>query len=135
VTEPAPAAARLVGVYDANGSIPGEIAYWVGARLGTRHCALCEITHGLFREKARWREVVEALPLPFEAVHLDERSPEVAEASDGRTPCVLAAHADGSVDLLLGPEELEVMGGDPSRLAAGLSEALRRRYPSQFAPT
>jgi multidrug efflux pump subunit AcrA (membrane-fusion protein) len=63
------------------------------------------------------------------------RAPVVAEASDGRTPCVLAAHADGSVDLLLGPEELEVMGGEPSRLAAGLSEALRRRYPSQFAPT
>ena len=72
---------------------------------------------------ARWREVVKGLPPPFEAVHLDERSPEVEEASDGRNPCVLAAHADGSVDLLLGPEELEVMGGEPSRLAAALSAA------------
>ncbi len=126
----------LVGVYDADGTLLGELRYWLGAHVtGKAHCALCEITHGLFREKARWREVVEVLPLPFEAVHLDERSPEVAEASDGRTPCVLAAHADGSVDLLLGPEELVVMGGEPSRLAAALSEALRRRYPSQFAPT
>ena len=126
----------LVGVYDADGTLTGELRYWVGAHLtGTAHCALCNITHGLFREKAGWREVVEELPLPFEAVHLDERSPEVAEASEGRTPCVLAARTDGSVDILLGPGELEAMGGEPSHLASALSEALRRRYPSEFAPT
>ena len=94
---------KLVGVYDADGTFLGELRYWVGAHLtGTAHCALCEITHGLFREKAEWREVVEGLPVPFEAVHLDERSREVEEASQGRTPCVLAVLADGSVDLLLG---------------------------------
>ena len=38
--------ARLVGVYDADGTPWGEVAYWVGARLGRRHCSLCEITHG-----------------------------------------------------------------------------------------
>ena len=128
--------AALVGVYDADGTLTGELRYWVGAHVtGTSHCALCEITHGLFREKARWREVSGRLPVPFEAVHLDERSPEVREASEGRTPCVLAARTDGSVDLLLGPGDLEAMDGDPSRLASALSEALLRRYPSQFAPT
>lgn len=126
----------LIGVYDADGTLAGEVRYWIGAHLtGTAHCALCEITHGVFREKARWREVVESLPVPFEAVHLDERTTEVREASDGLTPCVLTMLDDGSVDLVLGPEELEAMGGEPSRLAAALSEALRRRYPSQFAPT
>ena len=126
----------LVGVYDADGTLLGELRYWIGAHLtGTAHCALCEVTHGLFREKARWREVAEAMPVPFEAVHLDERSPAVAEASENRTPCVLASHADGAVEVLLGPDELETMGGEPSRLAAAVSEALQRRYPSQFAPT
>lgn len=126
----------LIGVYDADGTLIGELRYWIGAHVtGTAHCALCEITHGLFREKAEWREVVEGLPVPFEAVHLDERSPEVEEASRNRTPSVLAVLADGSVDLLLGPEELDELGGNPSRLASALSEALRRRYPSQFVPT
>lgn len=126
----------LLGVYDADGTLTGELRYWVGAHVtGTSHCALCEITHGLFREKARWREVSGRLPVPFEAVHLDERSPEVRGASEGRTPCVLAARTDGSVDLLLGPEDLRAMDGEPSRLASALSEALLRRYPSEFAPT
>jgi hypothetical protein len=40
---------RLVGVYDADGTPRGEIAYWVGARLGRTHCALCDITHGPWR--------------------------------------------------------------------------------------
>ena len=128
--------ASLVGVYDADGTVVGEVRYWVGAHLtGTAHCALCEITHGLFREKAKWREAVEELPVPFETVHLDERSPEVEEASEGQTPCVLAVLNDGSVDLLLGPEDLRAMDGEPSRLASALSEALLRRYPSEFAPT
>lgn len=127
---------KLVGIYDADGTLTGELRYWVGAHMtGTRHCALCEITHGLFREKVGWREVAKGLPVPFEAVHLDERSPEQVEASEGHTPCVLAVRADGSVEMLIGPEELGAMDGDPSRLAAALSEALRRRYPSEFAPT
>ena len=128
--------ASLVGIYDADGTLAGEVRYWVGAHLtGTAHCALCDITHGLFREKEKWREAARGLPVPFEAVHLDERSPAIQKASEGRTPCVLAVRTDGSIDLLLGPEALEAMGGEPSRLAAAWSEALRRRYPSLFAPT
>ena len=126
----------LVGVYDADGSLSGELRYWVGAHLtGTRHCALCEITHGLFREKADWQAFARELPVAFEAVHLDERSPEVSEASEGRTPCILARRSDGSVGLLLGPEELEAMDGDPASLASALGEALSHGYPSGPAPT
>lgn len=126
----------LVGVYDADGSFSGELRYWVGAHLtGTRHCALCEITHGLFRKKAGWQMLVAELPVPFEAVHLDERSAAVAEACTGRTPCVLAVLEDGSIEVLLEPEELEAMDGDPARLASALGEALSREYPSGSAPT
>ena len=126
----------LVGVYDADGTLSGELAYWVGAHLtGRRHCALCEITHGMFREKTQWRELAAGLPVPFEAVHLDERSPEVLAASDGCEPCVVALRADGSAEVVLGAEELEAMGGDPTRLASALDEALPRGYPSGPAPT
>ncbi len=40
---------RLIGVYDADGTLRGELGYWVGARLGRRHCSLCDITHALRR--------------------------------------------------------------------------------------
>ncbi|GDX28913.1 hypothetical protein LBMAG13_13430 [Actinomycetes bacterium] len=29
---------QLIGVYDADATLWGEISYWVGARLGVRHC-------------------------------------------------------------------------------------------------
>jgi hypothetical protein len=43
---------RLVGVYDADGTLRGEVGYWVGARLGRAHCALCDITHSPIRERS-----------------------------------------------------------------------------------
>ncbi len=101
MTKPAPAATRLVGVYDANGSIPGEIAYWVGARFGTRHCALCEITHGVFRQKSEWRECQSSLSLPFEALHLDYIPPEMSATVEDRAPCVVAERGDGSMEIVI----------------------------------
>ena len=115
----------FTGVYDADGTVSGELSYWIGAHVtGSRHCALCEITHGTFREKARWRELAGALPVPFEAVHLDERSPAVAAATDGAGACVVAERADGSLEVVLGPGELDAMAGDPDRLAEALRALL-----------
>jgi len=116
----------LTGIYEANGSLTGEIAYVVGKALGTAHCALCDITHGRLREKATWRACRDALPVPFEAVHLDERSPEVADATAGRTPCVVAHTANG-IEMLVDADALEACDGDPERLAATIREALDRR--------
>jgi hypothetical protein len=107
----------LVGVYDADGSLRGEISYWIGARFGRRHCALCDVTHGTFREKPEWAAVCEGLDVPFDAVHLDERDPLIAEASRGHEPCVVAVRADGSGEVAVTREELERCEGDPARLA------------------
>jgi len=107
----------LIGVYDANGSIPGEIAYWVGARLGSRHCALCEITHGLVREKQEWRDCKSRLPVPFEGLHLDEIPAEMATVVAGRAPCVVAERADGSLEIVIDRDQLERCDGEPERLA------------------
>jgi hypothetical protein len=107
---------NLVGVYDADGSLRGEISYWVGARFGRRHCALCDITHGTFREKRGWQEVCDSLPIPFTAVHLDERDPAVERASRGHEPCVVAVRADGSAEVAVDSEQLERCDGDPARL-------------------
>lgn len=106
----------LTGVYDADGSLSGELSYWIGARLGRRHCALCDITHGLVREKDEWSRLAARLPVGFTAVHLDERDPVVAEASRGQVPCVVATFDDGSARVVVEKEELESCDGDPHRL-------------------
>ena len=119
----------LTGVYHADGGVIGELRYWIRARVGGAHCALCDITHGSVREKRSWRAARGELPVPFRAVHLDERSAQELETSDGRTPCVLA-HTAAGVELLLGPAELAACEGAPARLAAAIREALASRAGS-----
>lgn len=130
-TVPGGRVVRLVGVYHANGSLGGEIAYWVGARLGRAHCALCDITHGTFRPKAEFARCAAGIPVPFDLVHLDERSAEVEAATDGRTPCVVALvtrdqDASGPTDVvvLVGTEALDGCGGEPAALVRALEGAV-----------
>ena len=116
----------LTGVYHADGSLLGELRYVAGTIFGGTHCSLCEITHGRLREKASWQAQRERLPVPFTAVHLDERSAEVAAVSDGNTPCVVAHTATG-IELLLGPPALDACGGDPAALVSAIEVALATR--------
>ncbi|MGA1089849.1 MAG: hypothetical protein ACO3X2_10375, partial [Candidatus Nanopelagicales bacterium] len=63
---------RLVGVYDADGDLRGEIAYLAG-KFGGRHCALCDITHSPVRRRREWDDYVSTLPVPFDLVHRNKR--------------------------------------------------------------
>ena len=116
----------LIGVYDADGSFAGEIRYWVGARLGRTHCSLCEITHGLFREKSEWRDCRDSLNVEFSTFHRDDAPDDVLEACGNQFPIVLARIVDGLV-VVLGPGDLEVLGGDVPRFHDALSAACRER--------
>jgi len=106
---------RLIGVYDANGTLRGETAYWIGARLGRRHCSLCEVTHGLFAEKREWKRCRDGLPVTFDTFHRDDQPEVVRAATGGRAPVVLA-ETDGDLVVLLDGTQIEAAGGDPQRL-------------------
>ena len=114
---------RLVGVYDAEGTLRGELSYWVGARLGRAHCALCDVTHGLLRERSDWRECREAMPVPFDTYHRDDQPPAVRDAAQGVAPVVLAETAVGYV-VLLGPSQLEACSGSVASFSAALDRAV-----------
>lgn len=113
---------RLTGVYDANGSLWGELSYWIGARLGRRHCALCDVTHTSVREKPAWREACATLPVPIDTVHLDERTPEVLAATAHAVPSIVA-HTSGGARLLVGPDAIENAHGDPEALVVIIEDA------------
>ena len=119
-----PVVSSLTGVYHAEGSLSGEIAYVVGRALGRTHCALCDITHGALRQKRSFRDCRAGLPVPFATVHLDERSPEVLAATEGWTPSVVAHTDDGGLVRLLGPDDLEALDGDPVALVTALGRAV-----------
>ena len=112
----------LVGVYDADGTFTGEVRYWVGARLGRTHCALCEITHGLFREKSEWRECRESMNVEFVTFHRDDAPDDVLKACKHQLPVVVARTGDDLL-VVLGPEELETLAGDVARFEAQLKQS------------
>jgi len=117
---------ELIGAYQADGGPAGELRYLVGKLVGTAHCELCDISHGL-RVSARpaWKAFVLGCSVPFRTVHMNERSPELARATDGRTPCVVA-RVEGWLVLVLGPEALARCRGDVDAFREELTRGLAR---------
>ena len=109
----------LIGVYDADSTLRGEISYWLGARIGRAHCSLCDITHGLFLQRSEWREWRGGLAVPFEMFHRDDAPADVAEALDA-TPAVLARSGAGLV-VVMGRELLDRCSGDLEQFRFALS--------------
>ena len=116
---------ELIGVYDADGTLLGEARYWIGARFGRSNCALCEITHGLFTERADWRRRRDQLEVGFRTFHRDD-APEDVLAVGAGVPCVVA-RTDRGLVALLGPEELDACSGDVEAFHRALSQACAER--------
>jgi hypothetical protein len=114
---------RLIGVYDAEGTLRGELAYWMGARLGRRHCSLCDVTHGTFTEKGDWRRRRSSLPVRFDTFHRDDQPDVVRAASGDRAPVVVAELAEGVV-VLMTDVRIRLAQGDPDRLVELIEESV-----------
>ena len=110
---------RLSIVYNARGGIVGELAYALGRRRGTAHCALCDVTHGRIHEKPEWRAFRSGLAVPVVAYHLNDRPAALSRLSGAP---VVAAHVGAEVQVVLGPEQLEAIGGDVAAFSAALEQ-------------
>lgn len=100
----------LYGVYDADGTLVGEAAYWIGARFGLRHCSLCDITHSLFTVKSEWQQCVLKLHtdfgITFTAYHRNDQPNKVREVIAGEYPAVVARDSEGNYKMFLPAEEI-----------------------------
>ncbi len=104
---PMPRITRLIGVYDADGGLLGELRYVAGKVFRGRHCALCDVTHSSVRRRPEWDRFVERNGVDWDLLHLNERPAEVVRACNGQAPCVLAQLADGTLLMLLDADALE----------------------------
>ncbi len=107
---------ELIGVYDADSTLLGEVSYWVGARFGITHCSLCELTHGLFTKKSEWTQCAESFTVPFLLFHRDDAPSDVLTALTGEFPAVLQRTTEG-LKIILTKEELERFDGHTSDFA------------------
>jgi hypothetical protein len=117
---------RLSMVYDADGTVLGELWYVVGHLLGRAHCDLCDITHGGVRRKAAFDDLVAALPVPVAVLHRDEQPADLAASTEGRLACVVAHTAHG-MEVLVDRDELAACDGSVDRLAAVVRDRLAGR--------
>ncbi|PHX60589.1 MAG: hypothetical protein CK552_05130 [Actinobacteria bacterium] len=118
----------LFGVYDADASIWGEMTYWIGARLGVRHCSLCDITHSLFREKENWKECQAELAakygVEFRAFHRDDQPDSVRNVINGAYPAVVAQDEVGKYSLFMSSSEISSCGVLPMSLLGAIKSRL-----------
>lgn len=119
---------RLVGVYNANGGVQGELAYVFGKLRGTAHCALCDISQGNWvAPKQSWNAMLCKLHYPLEAVHLNEMDAQTALLVNKKNAPAIVYLDDSNNSnnhILLDAQTLETCKKDPQKLLAKINEVL-----------
>ena len=119
----------LVGIYNAEGSLAGEIRYLWSKLRGQGRCALCDITHRGVRQKPAFQACLEDIAIPFELLPLDELGAELTELTTGQVPCILARRGR-THSILLDASALTDCDGDVGRFRKRLEQALGQTDPS-----
>ncbi len=116
---------RVVGIYNADGGLSGELRYAVDKILGRSDCGLCELTHGWNAfGKRSWREACRASSVPIELIHRDVATePQLAAA--GSLPAVLVGD-EGAWRLAADRELIASLRKDPAGFLDHLETELRR---------
>lgn len=126
-----PHVTRVIGVYDAEGTLTGELLYLWRRTFSAEHCALCDISHGSFRRRPEWDRCASAFTdrrgLAMELFHLDDAPVSVTGHRDFAAPSVFFEFSDGDLARIMGPEDLASCGRSPDALFAALDRALDQR--------
>ena len=121
---------HLIGIYDADASITGEIRYLLRKVFSNYTCALCDLTHGWNPlGKSAWRKRAETEPNII-WLHRDEAPEGLLDAVEERLPCVVADHGH-RVEMLLDSDALQACKGNFTTFTALLEEKLRALHNMQ----
>lgn len=113
---------RFIGVFNGDGGVRGELTYVLGKLRGTTSCALCDISHRGLRSNPKWKDMACTLGVPFDLVHRNERSAEVARLTGDLTPAVVA-QTSGGHQVVMGPEDFAGVAGDAQEFIRALRQA------------
>ncbi len=117
---------KIIGIYNANGSLLGEMRYVFDKVFLKKHCALCDITHGIsYKAKTTWLEQVERFPIPIKTLHLDEISDDIRQVVADKVPCVVMVK-DDSIDIVMNNEELQACDSNPEQFFERLRVSINR---------
>ena len=121
---------HLIGIYDADASITGEIRYLLRKVFSNYTCALCDLTHGWNPlGKSAWRKRAETEPNII-WLHRDEAPEGLLNAVEEKLPCVVADHGH-RVEMLLDSDALQACKGNFATFTVLLEEKLRALHDMQ----
>jgi hypothetical protein len=109
---------HFVGIYNADGTLFGEISYVAKKLAGRGSCALCDITHGWTGRKKNFDTTCQAAEITWDLVHRDEATAEQLAAA-GPLPAVIRDN-NNAWSLVLGPTDLDACNGKPEELVQRL---------------
>jgi hypothetical protein len=110
---------EFIGIYNAESTILGELSYWIGARLGVRHCSLCDITHGLFTQRTEWKACVSTLHIPFITHHINDAPADALHVASGNFPVILG-RSTNRLTVVLDDAQIQECNGSADALIAAL---------------
>jgi hypothetical protein len=118
---------ELMGVYNADGGLVGELSYVLGRTFQGKHCELCDITHSPFRRKKAWDDFTSQLSIPFTLLHLNELTPELAVFVGQEAPVVIIRE-NMELSVLISAQEMARCGGQVSAFADLVNRNLDARW-------
>ena len=114
----------LYAIYDADGSLVGELRYLVDKFLGRANCALCDLSHGWHPAgKRAWRQQ-QGATTQLSWLHRDEVPHHVLTHVSESLPCIAMATQD-RVDILISKDQLAGCDGDFTVFEQLLAEKLQ----------
>ena len=114
---------RILAIYDADLTFRDELAYAIGKLMGTRSCALCDISHGYNPlGKAEWKRCCAGSP-EVEWLHRNDLNEVQRRWTENQLPCVMV-DAKGAFEFLLTADDLSRCNGDVGKFNQALMERM-----------
>ena len=112
----------LLGIYDADGGLGGELRYVAAKLLGRGKCALCDITHGWNPMGSKsWKQACAVSDVELELLHRNEVTAEQLASTTG-LPAILRKDGEGQWSEAIPASELSQYVGAPDALLARLKQ-------------
>jgi len=101
---------KIYSIYNAEGSILGEITYLWKKLFLDFDCSLCNISHNTFTEKQLWKKEMSKFKYKLEMLHLDEQPEDLQMFTKDFTPCVVSKDESG-FNLIMNRDQLNELNG------------------------
>lgn len=91
---------KIYFIYNASGTMAGELNYLYGKYFLDEHCELCDITHSTVSAKPEWKEWIGSLKCENYVLHTNEAKAMNIDVTQFVLPVVLIDRGNGLEELV-----------------------------------